>query len=538
MSGRAPSTPPELDGFTYERLLGSGGFADVFLYEQQKPRRKVAIKVLLASMLSPAALRAFDAEADLMAQLSGHPSIVTIFQVGRAADGRPYLVMQYCPGTNLGTRYKQGALGVPETLRIGVDIASAVETAHRSGILHRDIKPQNILFTEYNEPQLTDFGIASTVEGSADAAGGMSLPWSPPESFDDPPRADVTTDVWALGATIYTLLAGRSPFELPGRSNTSTDLMARIEQAALTPTGRVDVPASLERVLAAAMGKRPEQRYPSALALARALQQVQSELGLGATTISVQGDAVEAVDAPDDGDPGTRIRRVTTINPDAHVLSRPARPSSLTGSTPGATPPPPSLVNQGPVPDSTMDVSHDVSAHTMVRGAAGAWVAPPSPPALEETIHRTPTVTDAGVTAEPESRKSRFRLIGLGLGGAVVVGAVVMAIAGGQHGAAPSIDPSPEVSFTPSDTLDDVVPAPTDVRAQQAGDQVVFTWVNPDPQPGDAYLWRVLSLVDERELAQAADPTVTVPIQDGQTCLEVYLTRAGKASVDAAKGCL
>ncbi|KGM14756.1 hypothetical protein N867_16330, partial [Actinotalea fermentans ATCC 43279 = JCM 9966 = DSM 3133] len=323
--GRAPSAPPQLEGFTYQRLLGSGGFADVFLYEQHKPRRKVAIKVLLESMLSPAALAGFDAEADLMAQLSSHPSIVNIFEVGRAADGRPYLVMQFCPGANLGVRYRQAPLGLQESLRIGVEIAGAVETAHRAGILHRDIKPQNILFTEYNEPQLTDFGIASTVEDSA-GPEGMSLPWSPPESFDDPPRADVTTDVWALGATVYTLLAGRSPFELPGRSNTSADLMARIESVPVPPIGRADVPASLERVLATAMGKRPDQRYPSALAFARALQQVQTELGFGATPVSVQDDVVVEQEARDDDEPGTRIRRVQSISPD--------RPPGTTGGRP------------------------------------------------------------------------------------------------------------------------------------------------------------------------------------------------------------
>ena len=541
---RAPSAPPELDGFTYQRLLGSGGFADVFLYEQHKPRRKVAIKVLLESMLSPAALAGFDAEADLMAQLSSHPSIVNIFQVGRAGDGRPYLVMQFCPGANLGVRYRQAPLGLQESLRIGVEIAGAVETAHRAGILHRDIKPQNILFTEYNEPQLTDFGIASTVEDSA-GPEGMSLPWSPPESFDDPPRADVTTDVWALGATVYTLLAGRSPFELPGRSNSSADLMARIESVPVPPIGRADVPASLERVLATAMGKRPDQRYPSALAFARALQQVQTELGFGATPVSVQDDVVVEQEARDDDEPGTRIRRVQSISPD--------RPSGTTGG--GRTVRPPVPVPAAPTarpavgPASGADpMEGDTTppmARTVVRGGTGAWLDVPAPPAIEETLHRAaPDGVGAVDPAADEARPSGGRrrtavVVAVAVVAALGVGAAVLLGGQGPEGA----DTGPDASGAPSDvrpvdSLAEVVPSATDVRGTLEGDQVVFTWTNPEPEPGDEYLWRLLSLVDEQALTRSAEPTATVPVQEGQTCIEVFVTRDGKASVEPVRGCL
>ncbi len=167
---RAPAAPPDLPGFTYVDLLGSGGFADVYLYEQHLPRRRVAVKVLLTDRMSSGSVSEFTSEANVMAMLSTHPAIVTIYQAGVAADGRPYLVMEYCPKPNLQVRYRREPFPIAESLRVGVQVAAAVETAHRAGVLHRDIKPANILVTEYNRPALTDFGIASTTSAAAESA--------------------------------------------------------------------------------------------------------------------------------------------------------------------------------------------------------------------------------------------------------------------------------------------------------------------------------------------------------------------------------
>lgn len=186
---RRPSPPPDLPGFTYVEPLGTGGFADVFLYEQEMPRRRVAVKVLLADRISSGAAQEFADEANVMAMLSTHPAIVTIYQAGVAGDGRPYLVMEYCPRPNLQLRARKDPFSVAEALRVGVQVAGAVETAHRAGVLHRDIKPANILVTEYNRPALTDFGIASTT-GATGEASGMSIPWSPPNRSPSRRRAD------------------------------------------------------------------------------------------------------------------------------------------------------------------------------------------------------------------------------------------------------------------------------------------------------------------------------------------------------------
>lgn len=321
MSSRPPSQPPQLPGYEFEKLLGSGGFADVFLYRQFRPQRRVAIKVLLSSVLDDNVRRQFDAEANVMATMSTHPSIVTIHTADASSDHRPFIVMEYCPRPNYGVRFRKERITVAEALRVGVQIAGAVETAHRAGILHRDIKPANILVTEYNRPALTDFGI-SIVAGQSDDvedSQGMSIPWSPPEFFADPVRADVRSDVFALAATVYSLLASHTPFERAGQRNTASDLIHRITTEPLRPLNRPDVPPELNRVLSIAMAKDPAGRYDTALAFGRSLQQVELALSLPVTQMDVLDDrGAPAVPAAEDDelDSHTRIRKVSTVDPE------------------------------------------------------------------------------------------------------------------------------------------------------------------------------------------------------------------------------
>ncbi|GAB2704151.1 serine/threonine protein kinase [Microbacterium marinum] len=306
MSSRLPSTPPGLSGFTYVRPLGAGGFADVFLFEQNLPRRPVAVKVLLEDIVDENLLRMFNAEADVMARLSAHPSILTIYEASISADGRPYLVMEYCP-TSLTNRYRREVIPVTEVLQLGVKIGSALETAHRAGLLHRDIKPSNILITTFGSPVLSDFGIAAAVESrpGTEEVFAMSVPWSAPEVVDEKVSGSVAAEVWSLGATVYSLLAGRSPFERPGKGqNTREQLKARIRKAAYTPIGRDDVPAQLDAVLARALSRDPAARHPSAAAFAHDLQLIQHQMGVPHTALEVAVDewaaAGASVDFADD----------------------------------------------------------------------------------------------------------------------------------------------------------------------------------------------------------------------------------------------
>lgn len=308
---RLPSQPPVLPGFSYVHVLGSGGFADVFLYEQNMPRRQVAVKVMLSEVVNDHVRHMFQAEANLMAQLSAHPSILTVYQASVSSDGRPYLVMELCSPA-LAERYRREALPVTEVLRIAVKVGSAVESAHAIGVLHRDIKPSNILMTAYGHPVLSDFGIAATLTGQREQQSvGLSIPWSAPEVLLDETPGTVASEVWALGATVYSLLAGRSPFEIPGGSNTSSDLMARIARAKPEPIGRSDVPASLELLLRRSMSRRPEMRPASALEFVRELQLIESELGVAQTHVEIAMDEW-ALGALGNDDDRTLLRPVST----------------------------------------------------------------------------------------------------------------------------------------------------------------------------------------------------------------------------------
>ncbi len=532
---RVSSTPPELPGYTFIKVLGSGGFSDVFLYEQKLPKRRVAVKVLLTEELSGANRAAFVAEANLMAQLSTHPYIVTIYQADVAGDDRPYFVMEYCSGPSLAERYKREIFPVVDALRIGVRLSSAVATAHAAGILHRDIKPANVLTNDYGWPALTDFGISSAVEDDVlpihtgtlasalndtvtDGTGqsvGMSVPWSPPEMFEDDPEPDVRSDVFSLAATLYTILAGQTPFELRGHANGTLDLIGRIERGAITPMSRDDIPRSLLAVLQKGMASNRNDRFSSAVDFGRALQRVELELGYSPTTIDVPNLHIEAPSRPgqeDDADE-TRARGVATIQ---------AQP---------VLPPPVSV--PGPSPAASID-------ETKVRGAPRMIAQPEQ--AGETIVRRRVTTPVATAPSAPEETRehettqkvSRTNKILIGVaGGAVLVIAAVI-VAGLALGGSPIQAPSPSPKASGGDSaIVETVPVPTLVGVPVVtGTDLIFTVTNPKPKAGDSFRWRVSNRGNNEALRQSADGVVTVPGYTAGTtiCVEVTVARAGKLS--------
>ncbi|WP_061781921.1 serine/threonine-protein kinase [Microbacterium hominis] len=550
---RPPAPPPALPGFTYVDVLGSGGFADVYLYEQHLPRRRVAVKVMLPDRMASGSAEQFTAEANVMALLSTHPAIVTIYQAGVSDDGRPYLVMEYCSRPNLQVRSRAAAFSVAEALRVGVQVAAAVETAHRAGILHRDIKPANILVTEYNRPALTDFGIATTAE-SEESSAGMSIPWSPPESFSDVPGSGVATDVYALGATVYTLLAGRSPFEQPGGRNGGADLIQRIESQPVPRLERADAPPSLQAVLERAMAKRPGDRYDSAIAFARALQRVQIELAHSVTPIDILDDAPE--DAAEDDVDGelTRVRGIVSIEPQTHPAAGPTRRRDRTDDTAATAAAAPAVVPAPPVPTDTADPTllrgpvsiapqaADLDTSSTIRRPGPAAAARSVDPAAAAAA-ASPSVADpaeaADATADaPAPRTRRGLWIGLGIAAAVVV---VAGVAVGASLVAPAVQPpaddEPTTSAAPQDPLGGYVPPVEALAGTVQGGDAVFTWTNPEPQDGDGYLWYPYTLAGDGETRKVTETSVTLPVDaGGTTCIAVTLVRKdGTAGTETRK---
>ena len=560
-SKRAPAAPPELPGFSYVQVLGSGGFADVYLYEQALPRRRVAVKVLLADKMTSGAAEQFQAEANVMAMLSTHPAIVTIYQAGVAGDGRSYLVMEYCSKPNLQVRARSAPISVAEALRVGIQVAAAVETAHRAGILHRDIKPANILVTEYNRPALTDFGIATTADGM-DPSAGMSIPWSPPESFADAPDFTVRSDVWALGASVYNLLAGRSPFEVPGGRNGGADLIRRIESEPLARLERADVPASLFQVLERAMSKRPADRFESAVAFARALQKVQIELAHSVTPIDILDDAPPVEEQEEEGEL-TRVRGIVSIDPHTSPAAGPTwertalaaglatgtdatQHRDTSGWAPGATASATGVDSTVLRPPTAIPPSAPATAvsepddGTIVRGpqriAAGE-----TPPATSPTAPPASAGETVGRTAAP-ARSRRGLWVGL-IAAAVVVVVVVGAVVVASLLAPPATEAKPAQSSAPTPKPQEpdaeFIAAPTDGSSRIQNGKAVFRWVNPDPQDGDTYLWQQVRLDGaEATPANAPKARVSVPLGDEtQICIDVSVRRENGATSDPLRIC-
>ena len=547
---RTPSIPPDLPGYDYVKVLGSGGFSDVFLYQQRLPRREVAVKVLLTEQLGPSTRAQFVAEANLMAQLSTHPYIVTIYHADVAGDDRPYFAMEYCSGPSLAERYKRERFTVEDALRTGVRLAGAIATAHGAGILHRDIKPANVLTNAFGWPALTDFGISSTLEdelpvhtitgtpgsgaeGTGTSEGqsvGMSVPWSPPEMFEDDPRPDVRSDVFSLAATIHTLLAGQTPFEIRGRSNGTLDLIGRIERGAITPIVRDDVPRSLAAVLQKGMATRRADRYASALDFARALQRIELELGYSPTGIEVPRLHLAQQEKPAGGagDDETRARSVTTIaaqRPSPHadetrvrgpVVIDPQRASSpRTGSQPADAVP----AAQPDSPESETDQHRPEPDETIVRPRA-AQPAAPAPQAPPE-----------------DAPAGRRRLLTIGISAVaalLVVGAIVAALtlSGAPGGAAGPT--RPPATGQPGDATVAVgVPKPTlqSTATSVDGTVVAFTIGNPDPEDGDLFRWASTETPNQPHPSASAEISIDGVTPGTRVCIDVYLQRKnGKIS--------
>ena len=271
--------------------IGAGGMGEVYLAEDLRLGRKVAIKLLRAFFIGQTdRLYRFELEARAASALN-HPNLCTIHEVGELEDGRPYIVMEYIEGVTLRERMAQGRLPLSEILDIAAQVGSALGAAHQAGIVHRDVKPENVVLRPDGIVKVLDFGLAKLTEQRVDTDSstptqlrgqtetgmvmGTARYMSPEQARGY--RVDVRTDVWALGVVIYEMTAGRSPFE----GATNSDVIVSVLERDPPPLmGQLEVPEELQSIVTKALRKNPEERYRVIKDLSFDLKNLAKELEL------------------------------------------------------------------------------------------------------------------------------------------------------------------------------------------------------------------------------------------------------------------
>jgi serine/threonine protein kinase len=303
-----------IEGYESARELSRGGQGVVYQAIQQSTKRKVAIKVLLEGPhASQAARRRFKREIELVAQLR-HPNIISIFHSGTMPDGSRFYVMDYVPGVPLDRYVRERKLGLEDTLRLFAIVCDAVQYAHQKGVIHRDLKPTNIVIDASGVPRVLDFGLAKPLTAPAASLISISqeivgtLPYmSPEQAGGNSDEIDIRTDVYSLGVILYQLLTGRHPYPVEGRI---PDVLRHITETPPTPpsrkwergvgisrratrrlrVGQCPIDGEIETVVLKALAKERERRYQSAGELARDIRHY-----LAGEPIEARGDSLAYV---------------------------------------------------------------------------------------------------------------------------------------------------------------------------------------------------------------------------------------------------
>src|SRR5689334_4325944 len=326
--------PEQISHYRILEKLGAGGMGVVYLAEDLKLGRKVAIKVLSHEFTTNKdRLNRFELEASAASNLN-HPNILTIHEVG-VDDGRHYIATEFIDGVTLRRKLAASPLETHEILDIAIQVASALEEAHTAGIVHRDIKPDNIMVRRNGYVKVLDFGLAKLtetvdrtpsdaeastrvmVQTDAGVVMGTSHYMSPEQARGRP--VDARSDIWSLGVVIYELVAGRTPFE----GETSTDVIVAITQKEPPPLARFapNVPAELEWIIMKALRKDREERYQTIKELLTDLRRLKQRLEFETELERTVPSGVSAVRSSDIPAAPTAAERALPTRTVSHVSS-------------------------------------------------------------------------------------------------------------------------------------------------------------------------------------------------------------------------
>ncbi|OLB79074.1 MAG: hypothetical protein AUI14_11405 [Actinobacteria bacterium 13_2_20CM_2_71_6] len=332
---------PTVPGLTGLSVLARGGYATVYRAVQESIGRDVAVKIENRNLDNEHDRRRFMREARAAGRMSSHPHVVDLFDAGVLADGHPYMIMELCDGS-YADRLRSGRLPPAEVRDVGMKIADALSDAHRLGVLHRDVKPANILVSGFGEPALADFGLAVLTE-MRDVSMTLEVltpAYAPREMFRTGCEPSPAADVYSLCATLYALMRGKPPRWNEERDPSLITLFELFDRPIPDLPG---VPTDLVAVLRLGMANDPTAR-PSA-------EELRDRLRM----LPLQPGSVPAEDA-------VRVTPVAASQPDAWSQPTQPRPAELTGEVPLAPGPghPAGPVRPtGPDPEATVPTRHD-----------------------------------------------------------------------------------------------------------------------------------------------------------------------------------